>query len=245
MINWQQDARWLRPADLKQTGNVLVIAPHQDDESLGCGGTIALLRQAGVQVQMVFTTNGSLSHPNSKQYPAAKLTALREQEAISALHLLGVDESHITFLRLQDGSLPVSTAPGFAGAVKALTGVLGSIAPQTILLPWQRDPHPDHRATWQITQEAIRQAGIKPRQLEYLIWLWERAGENDLPMPGEVKVWKVDIKQVMQQKKAAITAHRSQTTRLIGDDPDGFILSPEVLAHFDKPEEVFVEFNKV
>ncbi|QJD95068.1 PIG-L family deacetylase [Mucilaginibacter robiniae] len=243
--NWHQHAGTLSINSLRELGKVLVIAPHQDDESLGCGGTIALLRQAGLPVHVAFVSDGSLSHPNSKKYPTEKRIALREQEALAALQILGINNNQVTFMHLPDGSVPFNGDPQFTGAVNQMQQLLLDIKPQTILLPWRRDPHTDHRATWQIVDEAINETGISARQLEYLIWLWERAADNDLPQPGEMQIWQVNIEQVIELKKQAIAAHLSQTTRLIDDDPEGFMLSPEVLAHFDKPYEIFVESNKL
>ena len=237
-FNWQAEAKWLEP---EQLGSVLVIAPHQDDESLGCGGTIALMRNNGLPVHVLFVTDGSKSHPNSKEYPMEKLIALREQESIHALDILGVDQENITFLRLPDGALPGYGEEGFASSVTLISGYLRRIKPDTILFPWQRDPHRDHRATWQTTVEALKQSNVTARKLEYLIWLWERADVADLPQPGEVSVWQTNIEIVKNIKKEAIRAHVSQTTDLISDDPDGFTLSADVLAHFDKNTEIFIE----
>ncbi|GAB2700670.1 PIG-L family deacetylase [Mucilaginibacter koreensis] len=238
---WYEEAQLLNAENLMQLGTTLIVAPHQDDESLGCGGLIALLRELYIPVHVVFTTDGSLSHPNSKTYPAYELMQLREKEAIAALKILGVDELQVTFLRLQDGSLPATDQPGFIQAANAVQQVLLSVQPHTIVTPWQRDPHPDHRATWQMVNHAIGQTGAIYRRLEYLVWLWERAADDDLPKPGETKVWKADITPVNQRKQEAIRAHLSQTTRMIDDDPEGFILSPEVLAHFNTGQEIFVE----
>ena len=240
---WVQQAQMLDIEGLKLLKKVLVIAPHQDDESLGCGGLIALLRQQGIPVHVVFTTDGSMSHPNSVKYPTSELIVLREREAVTALHILGVEAEQITFLRLKDGSLPTQEKPGFDPAVQLMQQVLHAINPQTVIVPWQRDPHPDHRAAWQITNAAIAKARLSCRRLEYLIWLWERAAPEDLPLPEEVKVWKADIASVTALKQRAIMAHTSQTTGLIDDDPEGFTLSPEVLNHFASNQELFVERN--
>ncbi|EOR93657.1 hypothetical protein ADIARSV_3166 [Arcticibacter svalbardensis MN12-7] len=240
-LNWINQAQLISSAELLNFGQTLVIAPHQDDESLGCGGTIALLRQANIPVQVVFMTDGSMSHPNSLLYPAEKLILTREIEAVEALKVLGVESSEIRFLRLKDGSLPSRGRTDFEEAVNRLTAVLYKVGPQTILIPWQRDPHPDHRATWQIIQAALAPIDQQPTQLEYFIWLWERADPADLPLLGEVEVFKVNIEPVIGLKKQAIEAHISQTTTLIDDDPDGFILSPEVLAHFEKADEIFIK----
>ncbi|TCK85302.1 PIG-L family deacetylase [Albibacterium bauzanense] len=50
-------------------GNSLILVPHPDDESLACGGTIALLRKNKFSVHLIFITDGTMSHPNSKIYP--------------------------------------------------------------------------------------------------------------------------------------------------------------------------------
>ncbi len=50
---------------------VLVLAPHPDDETFGCGGTIRLLLSAGRQVRVIFLTSGDKADPsNPKSYPA-------------------------------------------------------------------------------------------------------------------------------------------------------------------------------
>ena len=239
--SWYADAQKLLPDELKKWGKILIIAPHQDDESLGCGGTIALLRKTGIPVHVVFVSDGSKSHPNSKKYPYEKLVTLRENEAVNALEILNVDVEEITFLRLKDSELPVKNSSGFENAVHLMQQLLLKVKPQTVILPWQRDPHKDHRATWEITDLAIKQTDSSIRKLEYLVWLWERGNVEDLPQPGECKVWEINIEQTIVQKKQAIAAHISQITTLIDDDPEGFILSPEVLAHFNKAKEIFVE----
>ena len=227
--------------DLNTIGSALVIAPHPDDESLGCGGTIALLREKGYAVHVLFVSDGTLSHPHSKAYPAPRLRDLREQEAREALRLLRVDANACTFLRYPDRRVPTSQDLDFPEAVARVETILNEVKPTTVFMPWQRDPHPDHRACWQIAQAAVQQSRAKPRLLEYLIWLWELGTPDDLPAPGERMVWRVGIESVMDQRNQAIAAHQSQVTRLIDDDPTAFYLSPELLRHFEPPRELFLE----
>ncbi len=94
------------PIDARSLGRTLVLAPHPDDESLGCGGTLALLRRAGFTVHVVFITDGTQSHPHSPSYPAERLRDLREAEALEALRELGVSATDTTFLRLPDRHMP-------------------------------------------------------------------------------------------------------------------------------------------
>jgi LmbE family N-acetylglucosaminyl deacetylase len=222
-------------------GPTLVVAPHQDDESLGCGGTIALLRRAGIPVTVLFISDGTGSHPNSRAYPPQRLRDTREAEALAALALLGVPAAAAHFLRLPDTAVPLPGQPDFAAAAARVGAVLATAGPRTILVPWRRDPHCDHRAAWELVHATLAGRAVRPRLLEYPIWVWELAGTGDLPRPGEVAAWRLAIDEVMPQKAAAIAAHHSQMTALIDDDPTGFRLLPDVLAHFSTPWEIFLE----
>lgn len=236
---FQENARPVE--DLRTIGSALVMAPHPDDESLGCGGTLAQLRTRGYAVHVLFVSDGTLSHPNSRAYPANRLRDLRESEARDALQILGVGAADCTFLRYPDRRVPTPDKPDFAEAVAAVAQLIDRLKPQTLFMPWRRDPHPDHRASWQLGQAAVRQCTAQPRILEYLIWLWELGTPSDSPQPHEVRSWWVPIDAVMAQRDRAIAAHRSQVTHLIDDDPTGFYLSPELLVHFRQPREFFLE----
>ncbi len=231
----------LPPETVCSWGSTVVVAPHPDDESLGCGGAIALLSAYDVPVHVLFISDGTKSHPTSQKYPPARLRDLRESEAREALARLGVPAAASAFLRLPDGAVPSDSAIGFAEAVRGCRAYLEDVTPQTILLPWRRDPHPDHRATSQIIQAALAELTNKPRVLEYPVWAWERAAPEDLPQPHETAAFRLDIGSVAVVKRQAIAAHVSQVTHLIDDDPLGFWLSPEVLAHFERPWEVYLE----
>ncbi|MFD2936621.1 PIG-L deacetylase family protein [Spirosoma flavum] len=227
--------------DLDQIGNTLVIAPHPDDESLGCGGTIALLRQRGYSVHVLFVSDGTMSHPNSPSYPADRLRQVRETEALEALRLLDVPAENALFMRQKDTQVFTPDSPEFAEAVDFVHALLMSVRPATVLVPWRRDPHRDHRASWHQLMAALAKLPTQPRVLEYLIWLWELGTAQDMPGRDEMMVWSLPIESVMAQRNLAIAAHRSQVSRLINDDPTAFYLSPELLMHFNKPRELFLE----
>lgn len=217
-------------------GATLVVAPHADDESLGCGGLIALLRKQKQPVSILLLSDGTLSHPNSVAYPAEKLRQLREEELIQAAATLGVAEENLFFCRYKDRRVPGETDASFDAAVGKISGMLQQIAPQSIFVPWRRDPHPDHRAAYQLLHAA--NAG-SARLYEYPIWLAELGQADDAPAAGEVSSLEVDISTVLDQKQKAIAAHRSQTTGLITDDPEGFTLSKQMLQAFEVSYETF------
>ena len=219
--------------------SVLVVAPHPDDETLGCGGEIALLRSQNCPVWVLVVSDGTQSHPRSRKYPAPVLQQLRQQETLDALTILGVDQEAVTFLRLLDGA--VSTLATLEQYQAECRDYLKAIAPKTIFLPWRHDPHSDHRATWQLIHSAIADLKFSPRLIEYPIWDWDSDQSNGLPDSAQIMSWRLDIKSVVSLKQRAIAAYRSQITDLIDDDPEGFRLTPEMLANFTRPWEVYFE----
>lgn len=222
-------------------GRVAVAAPHPDDESLGCGGLLALLATAGQAADVLILTDGSRSHPDSRSYPAAQLAALREQETLSALAALGLPSGAAHFLRFGDCALPKEGTSEFTGACRRLHKILEDIAPDTLLVPWRRDPHCDHEATWRLLRGAAAQLASAPHWLEYPIWAWEHAAEDAAPRAGEAVAWRLDISPVLARKQQAIAQHRSQMGAIIRDDPTGFVLQPEMLRHFAHSWELYLE----
>jgi LmbE family N-acetylglucosaminyl deacetylase len=219
---------------------VLIVAPHPDDETLGCGGSIALLCRKGYDVSVLVISDGTGSHPNSRKYLAADLQALRSQETLTALAILGVDRSAITFLNLKDGAIPSVTSPNFRTAKSRCQKYLNQILPDTIFIPWRSDPHPDHRATWQLIQAAILSLGITPQLIEYPIWDWD-SEQQQVSNLSQISGWRLDICTVLDRKLQAIAAYKSQLGQLIDDDPDGFYLTAELLTNFTRPWEVYFE----
>lgn len=217
-------------------GKTLIVAPHADDESLGCGGLISLLRKYHQSVYILLLSDGTLSHPNSKEYPAQKLRDLREQELINAASKLGVDAENIIFCRYKDRSVPNQSDAYFANAVDSISKMLDILKPESIFVPWRRDPHPDHRAAFQLLKEANNSAG---KIYEYAIWLEELGESGDFPTDEEATAFRLDISSVMQNKQDAVSCHISQISDLISDDPEGFKLSEEMLGKFKKPYETF------
>ncbi|NML66194.1 PIG-L family deacetylase [Hymenobacter sp. RP-2-7] len=233
----------LRPASYAATlGRTVIVVPHPDDEALGCGGLLALLRQAGLPVAAALVSDGTMSHPHSQDFPAPARRELRYAELRHALAVLGVDENReVLYLGLPDSQVP-SQGPAFEAAADRLAAFLADKQADTVLVPWRRDPHPDHRATAALVAAALARLPQPPRRLEYMVWAWERAAPADLPQPGEGTGFRLDVAAVLPQKQRAIAAHRSQLAPgTIADDPSGFLLSAHMLSHFAQPFEVYIE----
>lgn len=216
---------------------LLVIAPHPDDESLGCGGLIAAAKAAGQSVHVLVISDGSGSHPGSRAYPPARLRALREQEAIGAVGALGLRPEAVTFLRLPDQRVP-SAGPLFDDAVVSVARLATRIGAGTLMVTWHEDPHCDHRASFVIA----RAAGLTmphTRLWAYPIWAWRRAPDDRLR--GRPRGVRLDIRPYLAAKRAAVRAHRSQTTGLIADAQDGFRLDEAMMQLAERPYEVFID----
>ena len=216
---------------------VLILAPHADDESLGCGGLIAALCRAGTPPWVMILTDGTGSHPGSATFPPHRLRATREAEAREAVRLLGLPAERIGFGGQRDTAAPAS-GPGFDAAVRHLAELCQAKMIGTVLAPWQHDPHCDHEAAH--FQAAAVCATLGLRHLSYPVWGWTLPPTHELPGPLPRGI-KLDITEVVDLKHRAIQAHKSQYGGLITDDPNGFVLPHRLLAVSERAYETYLE----
>jgi LmbE family N-acetylglucosaminyl deacetylase len=217
-------------------GQALVLAPHADDESLGCGGMIAMLSARGRPPLIVGVTDGVGSHPSSPSYPPARLRAVREDEMRAAAGILGVAPERVHFLGLPDTRAPLG-GPDFDAAVARVAALVREHAIETLFASWEHDPHCDHEATARLATAVAAASSV--RLLFYPVWGWLLPAEQDLPVAA-IDGMRLEIAAMLPRKRAAIAAHRSQYADLITDDPQGFRLPPALLATFDQPFETFI-----
>jgi LmbE family N-acetylglucosaminyl deacetylase len=233
------DFRRLPIANLETITNdrkVMILAPHADDESLGCGGLIAELTASGQSPVVVIVTDGTGSHPSSPSYPASRLRELREREALSAVNLLGVPGHHLNFLQVRDTAVPKS-GPEFFSIVRRIQGLMDKYNSDLLCAPWLYDPHGDHEATQIIARAAATNTGAT--LLSYPVWGWLL--EDDIHLPdAPIAGWRLDIRRHLELKRRAISAHASQYSNLIDDDPSGFKLPANLLSVFTSPYEIFL-----
>lgn len=211
--------------------SALVFSPHPDDECLGCGGTIIKKIQAGARVKIVHMTDGSRSH--SHLISEQDLRAIRKREALNAAAILGVDTTH--FLEFKDQSL----SENLASATERVADIIRTEKPQEVFIPYRREPltqATDHVATTNIVLAALRSNGRgKITIWEYPVWFWlhwpwvgfkksiigrRYVATNSLRLFFGARAFaelrcSVNISDVVEQKWAALSEHRSQMTQLI------------------------------
>ena len=218
-------------------GGLVVVAPHPDDESLGCGGLIAEAGAEGRPTRVIIISDGVGSHPASKLFPERRLRELREEEARCAVSELGLDPRNVVFLRLPDRFVP-SEGAAAAEATGRIAECIAEVSAQALFVSWRHDPHCDHQASYRIARAV--QARFEALKL-YEYTIWGAALRPSALIEGAEKGFRLRIDQVQPMKQRAITAHRSQTTDLINDDPNGFRFTEGELARFILPYEFFFE----
>lgn len=198
----------------------IVIAPHQDDETLGCGGLIALKRQFGIHVAVVFLTDGGANDLTVNAGNEDHI-GLRRQEAIAALKILGVPRSDIHFLNYPDGKLQELSESERQELMRQLIELIQQYQAEEIYVPHGKDGHRDHEAAFQIVQTALTKLSRTIELFQYPIWLfWQRSFLHLKPQ-DLTGACRLEIASVRTQKQSAIQVYQSQLPSL----PFGF-LSP-------------------
>ena len=170
--------------------NVLVVAPHPDDESIGCGGALRLHVDRGDRVDVVFLTSGELG---IEQLACDAARKVREDEAEQAAALLGLNR--LVFLRHPDWFLS-----DHEDSVRVdLTRVVEECAPDRVLYPHAGEAHPDHAAAARIVTQVWDGLGRPFARAAFEVWT---------PMEEFEDV--EDISAVMDTKLAAVCTYASQ-----------------------------------
>ena len=250
-------ARPLAEADFGRSA--VVFAPHQDDEVLGCGGTILRKRAAGARIEIVFLTDGRNSHKHL--LPVKELKTLRRREAVNAAAAMGIGERDVHFFDVPDGDL----AGHRNEASLQIRHLLEDVRPDEIFVPARWEPPADHVAANQIVRQTLRKWRMKATLYEYPVWLWhalpwvrfEYEGRRRLAsqLAQMIQVLgrfllhfncRVDIRRVLDAKKAALAKHETQMARRNGDSrwlTLGDVGDGDFLQCFFRDHEIFYRYQ--
>jgi LmbE family N-acetylglucosaminyl deacetylase len=186
--------------------NILVVAPHPDDDIIGCGGSIARYIHHGFSVMVAYLTSGEEGSIDST---GKDVSSLREREVKAAADVLGHPD--LEFLRMKDGYVQAYRQEGLT----VLTRIIRQQRPSIIYFPHSREEHSDHKAAHDIVKEAARRAGgpwfaecgaspWRPDALLcYEVWT-----------PIQNVSYIEDISPFMEVKMRALAQHQSQISSL-------------------------------
>lgn len=166
--------------------SVLVLAPHPDDEVLGCGGAILRHVEAGVPVRVAIVTDGALGLDGETR---ARHVAVRQAESRAAAELLGYGAPE--FWGVPDQALTYCEA-----LVQRILSALDDA--DLVYAPSIFEMHPDHRALGMAAVEAVRRNGGELRLAMY---------EVGVPLRPNLLL---DISDVAERKLAALQVFASQ-----------------------------------
>ena len=185
------------PAQVNITGidRVLVIAPHPDDETLGCGGAIARHADAGDLVRVLIVTDGGASR--AKGLTRSQMAAIRADEAVRAVGRLSaavqVILGHLPERRWQPDALDGLLEREFT-----------SLRPTIVYAPSHIDFHPEHMKVSLGLARFLARTESDPA-------LRIRVYELQVPLSIPLVNRQVDISGVMARRVAALAEYKSQT----------------------------------
>jgi N-acetylglucosamine malate deacetylase 1 len=209
---------------------MIVFAPHQDDETFGCAGLMALKRQLGVSVVVVFLTDGAFYQVEEEK---AVMCQVRQDEALQALDAVGVAAAQVHFLNYPDGSLTdLFNSVDRELVIQRIMQVMQQYDAAEIYVPYAYDWHPDHEMTYQFVQAAIARLSHPGYQLwQYPVWaFWQMSPRRSWQLYRQASWHWVSIAAVLEQKKMAISAYRSQYR----------ILPHAFMRFYQRPVEIFL-----
>jgi len=210
----------------------LIIAPHPDDETLGCGAVIARASREGTPVTVLVIGDGSGSHTDV-EVDTEELSRSRRAELTNALAELGAAPDGVVTLDFPDSTFARQIDP----IAKAIAAVVRDFQPDDVYVTSADERHPDHRAACLATARAVVELPNPPSVFEYGVWLW-----SDWPLSKRFVngsglarllamvlarcVESVRVVDVRDIKHRALSAHLSQL---------GEVALPSRVADYDPP----------
>jgi LmbE family N-acetylglucosaminyl deacetylase len=175
---WINAERQLPELDIGACPEIVVVAAHPDDETLGFGATSAMLAELGVQVQVVSASDGGAAHQEHSPLQRHRLEHTRRAELHRAVGLLGLPAP--ISLGLPDGELSNHQDR----LTDLLAEILATRSPGTwCAANWRGDGHPDHEAVGRAAAAACRRTDAV--LIEYPVWMWHWALPGDAAVPWD------------------------------------------------------------
>jgi LmbE family N-acetylglucosaminyl deacetylase len=188
-------------------GSVLVIAPHPDDETFGCGGTIATLAASGMDVYVELIVQHGI---NTGGPAAARIAGDRGTEFALACSKLGVSDFHVM---IEDGDHLDTLHTESARLVESIESgspiSIDRVRPQLVLLPARGAFHQDHQVAHQAAFAACRHRGVGHHTPPVI--LGYQCPEDSWSSHLEQSTCSLDVTERYGQKQAAVECYQYQT----------------------------------
>lgn len=223
-------------------GNVLILAPHMDDEILGCGGTMALHSDRS-RVFVAYATDGRRL-PGMKDAGPGKvngrdLAEIRADESRAALAVLGVSSDNARFLGFTAGDLRAR----YYDLVAAIERLVEQIKPAHVFVPFRYDQHPDHIILNIACREALAHGIRSVTMLEYFVYFKLRmlAGGDLRKLIRPEYLQTVHISSVSEKKRKALNCFESQV-KIFFPGQKNPVFSTGLLEEFSRGPELFMQW---
>ena len=202
-------------------GELIVVAPHPDDETFGAGGLIHTWVRRQLPVTIISLTNGEAACAE-----VANLASVRQAELENALRALSADTARVLRLGIPDGRVRYYSER----LIETLKSVTSAGA--TLVAPFERDGHTDHDAAGVVARRFAQRNRIS--FAAYPIWAWHQA----TPLVfSDRRIVRFSLSlSAREAKDRAIECFVSQ----LQDRPGGPIVPAHVLRYFKRDYEMFV-----
>ena len=192
---------------------LLVVAPHPDDETLGCGLLIQQVLASGGAVRVMLLTDGD-NNPWPQRYIERRLRingvarqrwgARRRQEVIRAMAQLGLPATALHPMGWLDMGITQRLRDDTPGAIAAMREVVQAFQPSVVCCPALGDSHPDHGAAHVLCRLALTDVDPVPVLLAY-------------PVHGEAdeQAYPIGVEATGEQRACKLQALAQHQTQMV------------------------------
>lgn len=182
-----------RSLQIKDLNNVLIFSPHPDDEVFGCSYLINELKKSGKLVNLVIMSKGekgcnTISKDLTMQY--------RNQMAINANNLLGLNKENIYFLDFPDGIFESTINDKYY--VNRISNLLEKVSPRYVFIPHPLENSPDHEAATELLNKILQHKNIG--KYYYCVWVWHHMRINKIFSLNFRKSYTIEGDKNLKQK---------------------------------------------
>lgn len=147
--------------------NIIIVAPHPDDEILGCSGLIQRMIENGKQVNVIILSGGGKSHQSCCHIDESTLIDSRRNLSRKAAEILELPLSQLHFFNYPDGSISFNNPE-----TQSLQALIEEISPDAIFVPHMGEGWSDHIETGKIVKKIIQTKSAPIQLYEYCVWFW-------------------------------------------------------------------------